>query len=235
LFASGVYANTHGQSSLYANAYTMGRDGGSSPEKSQQNKDLALALIAVIAVVVVALFTWYGGTACGTRCRGGQDQLITGGSNLAFGHPYSYALDTAGSADVDDNTAIHRMHSTNEVDPLVTGQLYAGPRAAGTGRRLIYGGRTSHGDKRGLHEFSAGVPGQAGVDVGLLGMREYSLDGSPDVFDDGIPENWQLPSTPTNWYVPQGRDYYDIEANGPGVYKTGLMSLQEPDHEPLLN
>jgi hypothetical protein len=58
-------------------------------------------------------------------------------------------------------------------------------------------------------------------------MREYSLDGRPDVFDDGIPENWQLPSTPTNWYVPQGRDYYDVEANGPGVYKAGLMSLQD--------
>lgn len=218
---------------------------------SQQNNNLTLALIAVIAIVVVALFVWYGGAAHGTRCRGGgQGQSMTGGReaksgfvnwgpqwgpDLAFGYPYNYALDTADPAEVVDSGAINRMYSTAEVDPLVTGQLYAGPRAAGTGQRFIYGGRTSHGDKWGLHEFSTGVPGQAGVDVGLLGMREYSLDGRPDVFDDGIPENWQLPSTPTNWYVPQGRDYYDVEANGPGVYKAGLMSLQEPDHEVLLN
>lgn len=219
---------------------------------TQQQNNLTLALIAVIAVVAVALFVWYGGAA--QRCGGGRGQSVEGGRsqsvrggrgpkrgfvnwgpNLAFGYPYSYAMaglsDNANPAEVAQN----RMYSTAEVDPMVTGQLYAGPRAAGTGQRFIYGGRTSHGDKWGLHEFSTGVPGQAGVDVGLLGMREYSLDGRPDVFDDGIPENWQLPSTPTNWYVPQGRDYYDVEANGPGVYKAGLMSLQEPDHDPLLN
>lgn len=209
---------------------------------SQQNNSLTLALIAVIAIVVVALFVWYGRAAYGTRCRGGgQGQSMTRGreaksgfdnwGNLAFGYPYNYALNTTDPAEIAEN----RMYSTAEVDPLVTGQLYAGPRAAGTGQRFIYGGRTSHGDKWGLHEFSTGVPGQAGVDVGLLGMREYSLDGRPDVFDDGIPENWQLPSTPTNWYAPQGRDYYDVEANGPGVYKAGLMSLQEADHEVLIN
>jgi hypothetical protein len=234
LFAGGVYANTH--------AMGYSGTGGSSLAESQQNNNLTLALIAVIAIVVVALFIWYGGAA--QRCGGGQGQSMTGGreaqseaqSDFAhWGYPYNYALTTADPAEVVDSTAINRMYTTAEVDPLVTGQLYAGPRAAGTGQRLIYGGRTSHGDKWGLHEFSTGVPGQAGVDVGLLGVREYSLDGRPVVEDDGIPENWQLPSTPTNWYAPQGRDYYDVEANGPGVYKAGLMSLQEPDHDPLLN
>jgi len=125
-----------------------------------------------------------------------------------------------------------RMYSTAEADPLVTGQLYSGPRAAGTGQRWIYGGRTSHGQEWGLREFSTGVSGQAGVDVGLLGMQEY---GRPDVFDDGIPENWQLPSTPVHWYVPAKRDYYDVRAQQPGVYEENLTPLQEPDHEVLFN
>jgi len=55
------------------------------------------------------------------------------------------------------------------------------------------------------------------------------------VFDDGIPENWRLPSTPVNWYAPQQRDHYDVEAQGPAVYAKDLMSLSEPDHEVLLN
>lgn len=189
--------------------------------------EVSLAVLVVLVIVAIA---------CATLTHGGaparKSNFVNWGSHwgpsLAFGYPYNYALDTANPAEVAEN----RMYSTAEVDPIVTGQLFSGPRAAGTGRRWIYGGRTSHGSDWGLHEFSTGVPGQAGVDVGLLGMREYSLDGLPDVFDDGIPENWQLPSTPTNWFVPQERDYYDVEAQQSAVYKPNLMSLREPDHEP---
>jgi len=192
----------------------------------------ALALVVVITIVLVALWVvrrdhYKSGDRKGQFINWGSQ----GGPELAFGYPYGYSLDTVGPAQMAEN----RMYSTAEVDPLITGQLYAGTRAAGAGRRMLYGGRTAHGDQWGMHEFSTGVPGQAGVDVGLLGMREYSLDGRPDVFDDGIPENWQLPSTPVNWYVPQGRDFYDVEAQGAGVYESDLMSLQEPDHEVLTN
>ena len=201
----------------------------------QSQNNTTVALIAVIVIVIIALYMSSSGGRCGGGGGGRKGQFVNWGSHwgpdLAFGYPYNYALDTANPAEVAEN----RMYSTAEVDPLVTGQLYSGARAAGTGKRMIYGGRTSHGDKWGMHEFSTGVPGQAGVDVGLLGMREYSLDGRPDVFDDGIPENWQLPSPPVNWYVPQERDYYDVEAQGPGVYAEGLMSLSEPDHDPLIN
>lgn len=150
---------------------------------------------------------------------------------FAAGYPYNFELDDADPAAV----ALNRFYSSAEVDPLVTGQLYAGTRAAGEGRRLLYGGRTSHGDKWGLHEFSTGVPGQAGVDVGPLGLREYSLDGLPGVFDDGIPENWRLPSTPPSWYAPRGRDYYDVENQDARPYEPNLVSLREPDHDPLVN
>ena len=188
----------------------------------------------MIAIVIVALFLGSVQQPCRKAPRKGD--FVNWGSHwgpsLSFGYPYNYALDTANPAEVAEN----RMYSTAEVDPLITGQLFSGSRAAGTGRRWIYGGRTSYGDKWGMHEFSSGVPGEAGVDVGLLGMREYSRDGRPDVFDDGIPENWQMPSTPMNWfYVPKERDYYDVEAQGPGVFKEDLMSLQEPDHEVLMS
>jgi hypothetical protein len=74
-----------------------------------------------------------------------------------------------------------------------------------------------------------------GVDVGLLGMREYSLDGKQDVFDDGIPAEWKMPATPMNWYKPRQRDYYDVEAQGVAPYKPYLLPLFEPDHQPKIN
>lgn len=150
-------------------------------------------------------------------------------ADLAVGFPYGFSMAAADPA----TTARNRMWRSEEVDPEVTGQLYAGARAGGAGRRLIYGSRTAPGARWGLREFSTGVPGEPGVDVGLLGLREYSLDGLPDVFDDGIPENWRMPSTPLNWYAPRQQDYYDVEAGGPAVYAEALMSLQEPDHDPL--
>lgn len=145
--------------------------------------------------------------------------------DLAAGYPYSYSV-------ADGDLALNRFYSTAEVDPHITGQLYAGPRAGGAGRRQIYGARTSHAGRMGMAEYSSGVPGEPGVDVGLLGMREYSLTGKPDVFDDGIPENWRMPSAPFNWYVPAERDYYDVEGRVPRPLEKGLVSLREPDHEP---
>jgi len=188
----------------------------------------ALLVAVIIVLVVLAALAAAGGPREPMKAGPAPPGFL----DLAAGYPYGYSLATTDPAQVQ----LNRLYSSAEVDPLVTGQLYAGPRAAGVGRRQIYGGRTSFGRRWGMHEYSAGVPGQAGVDVGLLGMREYSLDpGAPDVFDDGIPAQWKLPSTPVNWYVPQFRDYYDVEAGGPAVYAKDLMSLQEPDHEPLMS
>jgi hypothetical protein len=148
---------------------------------------------------------------------------------LTSGYPYNFSLESPDPVEVGEN----RMYSSAEVDPRVTGQLYAGARAAGVGRQFIYGNRVSFGDKWGMREFSTGVPGQTGVDVGPLGMCQYSLNGTPDVFDDGIPPEWMMPSTPPNWYKPKQRDYYNVETGGPSVYPNNLMPLYEPDHGPL--
>lgn len=189
------------------------------------SRELFVAIAAVAVILVVAAVI--SSRSAGKSGFSGPAQV-----DLTHGYPYGYALDTANPAEVAEN----RLYSSAEVDPIVAGQLYAGVRANGPNRRWIYGGRVSHADKWGLHEFSSGVPGETGVDVGPLGMGEYSLDGGkPDVFDDGIPENWRLPSTPVSWYVPAERDFYNVEASGPGVYAPHLTPLQEPDHDPLIN
>ncbi len=124
-------------------------------------------------------------------------------------------------------SALGRLYSTADVDPLVTGQLYGYTDNI----RNVYAERTSHGDIHGLTEYSSsGSPGDVGVDVGPFGLNEYA--GRQIGFDDGIPETWAFPSTPVRWYGPNKRDYYGIE--GPTVYSEGLYSLREPDHDPLV-
>lgn len=122
---------------------------------------------------------------------------------------------------------LSKPYSTADVDPLVTGQLYAWRDDT----RNVYGMRTSHGGKYGLHEFSTGVPGEVGVDQGPWGLDEYG--GRMVGYDDGIPEAWRLPSTPIRWYKPRQRDYWGPQGLTP--YVVGLYALREPDHEPLMN
>lgn len=76
------------------------------------------------------------------------------------------------------------LYSTADVDPIVTGQLYAHRDFT----RDIYGGRMGHGDKHGLAEFGAGVPGEVGVDVGPYGFYEYSPTGVEWTRDIGYPQ-----------------------------------------------
>lgn len=122
--------------------------------------------------------------------------------------------------------ALNRMYSTADTDPLITGQLYH----YSDGVRNVYAQRSSHGD--GLNEYSSdGGPGDVGVDVGPYGLAEYG--GKEVGFDDGIPEQWRMPSTPIRWYAPKQRDHYGPE--GPTVYAEGLYQIQQPDHDPLLN
>jgi hypothetical protein len=124
-------------------------------------------------------------------------------------------------------SALNRLYSTADVDPIITGQLYA----FSDGVRNVYAERTSHGDVHGLEEYSSsGGPGDVGVDVGPYGLAEYG--GKEVGFDDGIPEPYSMPSTPIRWYGPKQRDHYGPE--GPTVYSEGLYSLWEPDHDPLV-
>jgi hypothetical protein len=124
--------------------------------------------------------------------------------------------------------SLSRLYSTADVDPMVTGELY---RHAGYVRN-VYAERTSLGDVHGLTEYSSsGGAGDVGVDIGPYGLAEYG--GREIGYDDGIPEEWQIPSTPIRWYGPEQRDYYGPEGATP--YSVGLYSIQEPDHDPLMN
>ena len=121
---------------------------------------------------------------------------------LAAGYPFAFSLDPPDGRD----GVVKSWHSTEQVDPLVTGQLYEGARASGAGRRFVFGGRIAYGKEREAWEAASSTPGEVGADVGPLGLCPTGPDGKPDVFDDGIPVTWQMPSTPVNWYRPIGPD-----------------------------
>lgn len=122
--------------------------------------------------------------------------------------------------------SLSRLYSTADVDPLIAGQLYD----YSDGVRNVYAQRSSHGD--GLAEYSSsGGPGDVGVDVGPIGLDEYG--GKEVGYDDGIPEQWTMASTPIRWYAPKQRDHYGPQ--GPTVYSEGLYTLAEPDHIPYMN
>ena len=132
------------------------------------------------------------------------------------------------------------MYSTADVDPMITGQAYT----YRDNTRPIYDQRTSHGGVWGLQEFSSsGNPGDVGTDVGPIGMfpgPEAGVTVGPDglveyegavgTYSDGIPENWNMPSTPIRWYKPRQRDYVGPEGERP--YAAGLFQLRSPDHDP---
>lgn len=126
----------------------------------------------------------------------------------------------AASATPDPHQAYLRLYSAVDVDPIITGQRYA----SADSMRPMYAQRVSHDDSQGLVEFSSsGSDGDLGVSVGPPGVT----------YDDGIPSEWALPSTPIRWYRPAQRDYYGQE--GPTVYAEGIYQLSEPDHDPPQN
>lgn len=176
-------------------------------------------LILAVAVVLILM-------AITVSVRESKNRFTNWTPELASGYPYNFGETPRLNGNCAMGDRLH-MHSSAEADPLITGRLYTRARAAGTGRRWVYSERTAHKD--GGREFSPGV------DVGPLGMRAYSIDGTPDVFDDGIPENWLLPSTPVTWKAPPGLDFYDVEARQARVYDKHFIPPQEPDHDPLFN
>ena len=138
--------------------------------------------------------------------------------------------------------ALNRLYSTADVDPLVTGQLYAHNGEV----RHIYAQRTAYPEDDledlaieqascrsayGLSEYnSSWGANTVGVDVGPFGLDEYA--GLRSGYDDGIPPNYNLPSTPIRAYKPTQEDYYDPA--GLEVYSVGLYALSVPDHDPLV-
>lgn len=120
------------------------------------------------------------------------------------------------------------FYSTADVDPLIAGQAYA----FRDNTRDVYTGRTAVGGNWGLQEFSVdNSPGMVGVDVGPNALSEY--EGSILGYNDGIPEQWQFPSTPIRWYRPRREDHFGHD--GPEIVnKDKLYSLFVADHDPQI-
>lgn len=118
------------------------------------------------------------------------------------------------------------LYQAEDVDSLVLGQLATKTRQfSPTGDRLD-GGRPADGTQ------CCGEPGCAstpGVDTGPLGPSE--------VYADGIPPQWAMPSTPvvSNLGGPGKGDVYDPVTNNGSVDSVGLHALYVPDHDPLFN
>lgn len=142
------------------------------------------------------------------------------------------------------------LYTGAEVDPIITGGLYA----YRDNLRPIYGARTSDGGVWGLHDYCSSLPEVAGEQT-LLDKQCGSIQAGPEetedskvgvcydyngigdsqcdkCFDDGIPVNWNLPSTPFAWYKPLKDDYYSREGIKP--YTKDMYAQMEPDHEPLI-
>lgn len=200
---------------------------------------LAVALVMVLVMFIIVLFAWMRerGRA---RDRGHRNHFVSPEPFVAPETLKTDAMlatppegaDPAAWAPPAERRSVHaalsRLYTTADADPLVTGQLYE----FSDGVRDVYSQRTSHGDVQGLTEYSSsGSPGDVGVDVGPNGLYEYG--GGSAGYDDGIPEEWRMPSTPVRWYRPEKRDYFGPE--GPTVYSEGLYSQSEPDHDPLVD
>ncbi len=206
-----------------------------------ENRILAAAVI--VLVVVLAAYTavaWSPAQVSGPASPASTGDQTRISSSVPCKHhrdrmrcpSCSRGFDTGPLPDIPEQPGVYeelnRLYSTADVDPLITGGLYAHNDFV----RDVYAERTSHGNVYGLTEYSSsGGPGDVGVDIGPYGLAEYG--GREIGFDDGIPPEWALPSTPVRWYAPKKRDYYGPD--GPTPYTVGLYSLQEPDHDPLLN
>jgi hypothetical protein len=127
------------------------------------------------------------------------------------------------------NQALSTLFSSEDVDPLVTGQLYN----YRNNTRDVYTGRVATGSEYGLQQFSSsGSPGDVGVDIGPDSLVEYA--GSVGKFDDGIPEAWAFPSTPFRWYRPKKKEDFYGE-NGPELYDPQTTyPLYVQDNDPLI-
>lgn len=121
---------------------------------------------------------------------------------------------------------ITKLYRSSEVDPLITGQLYA-PRDY---LRYKYDSRIVMPD---MAEYNSSGTGDAiGVDMGPYGTSEYG--GRIIGADDGIPKNWQFPSTPMRQYKAKGFDYYDINDNDVKLSTDKVYTYTVPDHDPKI-
>ena len=172
----------------------------------------SLSLVVAVAIIAVILYLHY------QSADSGKQGFTGAGSGAAVCEKVPLDVNPGLSP-------LDKIYTTEEVDPVVTGKLYAGA----CNKRNTYAQRTSLGDVYGLTEFSsAGIPGDVGIDVGPYGMAEYG--GQQVGADDGMPKDWDLPETPLRYYKPASGDYYGKEGATADTY--GLYALTEGDHDP---
>jgi len=97
------------------------------------------------------------------------------------------------------------LYHSSEIDEIITGNLYR----RGERERVVYASRTAHGGGWGLEEYAdgGGGPGDVGYDVGPIGTAPAgNRSCAYPSYNDGIPSNWNLPSTPFHWYSSVGED-----------------------------
>ena len=193
-------------------------------------------LLVIILIIILLIHKPSKGGS-----KGGFESAEKPGNETSLeNYPFNMSMDPA----------YKTLYTGAEVDPLITGGAYA----YRDNIRPIYGARTADGGKWGLHDYCSSLPEVAGEQTLLdrkcgsieAGPREtgdsklgvcYDYNGIGDsgcdkCFDDGIPVNWNLPSTPFAWYKPLKMDYYSREGIKP--YTDEMYSQTEPDHEPLL-
>lgn len=110
-----------------------------------------------------------------------------------------------------------RLYSAADVDSLITVNL----KKAREDMKGEYTARTTDGKV----EFDDRIP-DPDYDSNLNVLY------NTQVYDDGMPTNWVLPSTPIEKYKPQVGDYYGEQGITP--YTKDLYSQSEPDHEPMI-
>ena len=216
--------------------------------KKKNNTGLALLLFLIVIIILIMAFMFIQQNSTNS-----QNSFMNLNSILM--PPSEMPSDPLQV--INDPYPTGRFYYAQEVDPIVTGNLYNETNNL----RPVYSQRTAFGlpswqtqaistngnlgyqASRGLTEFSSsGSSGDVGVTVGPLVYNDLtSIDVGPVVFpsvwDDGIPQEWNFPSTPMlSWYeshIPT-EDYYGPE--GPTVYALkGINIPFEPDHEPLMN
>jgi hypothetical protein len=179
-------------------------------------------IILVIIVIIILYLSKNKENKNSEERKSGFDN----GSTIVAAYPFNM--------DVKKKT----LYSGVEVDPIITGGLYQGRDCM----RPVYGTRTADGDQWGLHPYCSSLPEVAGEQTLFVDQSMKDNDSKPGIYydipesvqsgcyDDGMPTNWNLPSTPIVWYKPLGEDYYGKEGITP--YKTKLVSQSEPDHDP---
>lgn len=199
----------------------------------QNNNSASIIAIVIIAIILILYFRCYQGVFNGDKKKSNSDsfmnekEVIDPDELLLVSYPFINGERERIRTKRIVPPSISTL-DTIEVDPLITGRLYAAPRLAGKGRRHVYGGQVSHGDKWGLREFSNGISGEVGVDIGPNKHNSINYD---------IPKNWRLPSDSIPSYETQ-EDSYNIKMQGPDVSScdgTNIKRIQEPDHNPLVS